>query len=545
MSDGAALIYLETDDEVTSVVRRIRGTDAPRVVLVAPGRSRATSSVVALRLLARVGDEADRRLSVVGDALTRSLAVEAGLDAYGSVDDARNAVAVPSLEGSSKRAAIHVVRGPASDETTVTSTRTDADSDTETRPVPLAPRWPSRPRAPASTARSRSRGLPLALLLGTLAALVVGVGVIGAVILPAATVRIVPRSVAIEPLPYDIRMEDPQRRSGSVTATAPVTATGEYPIQARATGTVVLYNWTFFPVAVPAGTFVAAGEQAFATAADVVVPRGRLTSDGRIGAGDVAVGVSAAAVGPAANVPAKAIDVVVDAEIDQQLRGFPENPERRVDNPEPTAGGVDTTGLEFTDDDVSTAQAALLASLDRAVADELAGTRNAIFADPAEPAEAVIEGLDGLVGTRDQETAEISGSLAYDRLLAQPEEVIDLAQERFATDASVLPEGHELLLGAIEVEVGGARRDGDALVVPVSVRGASTAAISRDEVIERIKGRSQEDATATLDDLGDVSIDLWPSWVGEVPRLDWRIDVVIAGTSEAPPTPSASGSLGP
>ncbi|HYI65514.1 MAG TPA: hypothetical protein VEW95_01165, partial [Candidatus Limnocylindrales bacterium] len=96
MSEETTLLYLETDDEVTSVARRLGAADKGLVVLVAPGRSRATSSVVALRLLARVAADADRRLAVVGDALTRSLAAEAGLDAYASVEDAHNAVPAPA-----------------------------------------------------------------------------------------------------------------------------------------------------------------------------------------------------------------------------------------------------------------------------------------------------------------------------------------------------------------------------------------------------------------------------------------------------------------
>jgi hypothetical protein len=250
-------------------------------------------------------------------------------------------------------------------------------------------------------------------------------------------------------------------------------------------------------------------------------------------------------VGPAANVPAEAIDEVLTRSVDARLRGFANNDRRRVVNPQMTAGGVDTTGPEFTEEDVSAAQAELLASLEQAMADELAGTGNAIFADPAEPAEPAIDGLDGLAGTRDQEAAEITGTLAYDRLLVERDDVIDLARERFATDASVLPEGHELLSGAIEVELGAARRDGDALVVSVSVRGASTPAIDRNEVVERAQGRTEEDAKAALADLGDVAIDLWPGWVGEVPGLDWRIDVAIAGDPETLPIPPASGSLAP
>ncbi|HEX7197775.1 MAG TPA: hypothetical protein VF364_13195 [Candidatus Limnocylindria bacterium] len=542
MTDETALIYLETDDEVTSVVRRIRATDAPRVVLVAPGRSRATSSVVALRLLARVGEEADRGLSVVGDALTRSLAVEAGLDAYGSVEDARNAVGATPIEPGSKGAAIHVVRGTPSDDTVATPAWTDADA--ETRPVAVVPRPAPQSRPAPTSARRARRALPLALLLGGLAALLVGVGVIGAVILPAATVRIVPRSEPIPLVPYDIRIEDPERIAGTASAEATVTATGTYPIQAAATGTVVFLNWNVVDVDVPAGTLVAAGDQAFETTAAVLVTAGSLTPEGTVQAGEGAVEVVAAAVGPAANVPAEAIDQVLSQDVDVRLRGFANNDRRRVVNPAATAGGVDTTGPEFTEDDVSAARAALLESLDEAVAEELAGTETAIFADPAERAEATIDGLDGLAGARDEETAEVSGTLAYERLFVEREEVIDLARERFATDASAVPDGHELLPGTIEVELGETRREGDTLVISVGVRGASTPIIDRSEVMERVQGRSEADAIAALADIGNATVDLWPGWVGEVPGLEWRIDVAIAGEPDRLPGASASDSDG-
>ena len=91
MSETPAVVYLEADDEITSVVRRVRSAEAERVIVVVPGRSRATSSAVALRLLARAGEEEGREVAVVGDALTRSLATEAGLAAYATLDDARRA----------------------------------------------------------------------------------------------------------------------------------------------------------------------------------------------------------------------------------------------------------------------------------------------------------------------------------------------------------------------------------------------------------------------------------------------------------------------
>ena len=523
MSDETTLLYLETDDEVTSVVRRVREAHAERVVLVVPGRSRATSSVTALRLLARVGEEADRRVAVVGDALTRSLASEAGLDAYASVDDARRAVPVP-VEAQGKGASIHVVRGEVSDETApLAPAPPDSGRETETRPVVV----PRPPKPVAAERRTPRGGLPVALILAVLAALLIATGVLGAVVLPAATVTIVPVSEPLGPVDYQIRVDDPERLTGSVEATATVVATGTYPIQAAATGTVVFRNFNTVDIAVGAGTLVAAGEQAFETTDDMVVPAGTLTGAGTIQAGEEAVGAAAAAIGPGANVAAEAIDTILTQDVAARLRGFPNNAQRLVLNPEATAGGVDTTGPEITQADVEAAQEALLQSLDEALTDALGDSGEAIFADPAEQPEPLVEGIEGLVETRDQETAEISGTLAYDRLTADRDEVMVAAEARLLDDATVLPQGHELLPDVTEAVIGEARREGDALVVRVSVTGASTPIIDRGEIIELVRGRSIDDALAALNELGEPKIDLWPGWVASVPEFDWRIDVQV------------------
>lgn len=540
MSEKTALLYLETDDEVTSVARRLRGADAGQVVLVAPGRSRATSSVVALRLLARVGDEAGRRVAVVGDALTRSLAAEAGLEAYGSVEDARNAVPAPA-EGHGRRAAIHVVRG-ASDETApvpAVGPPPRADLDTQTRPVPVVPpRQGTRRRA--ATDGGRPRAVPVALLLAGLAALI-GVGVLGAIVLPAATVTIARTSQSLEPVRYEIRVEDTTRLRGTVEATAPVTATGTYPIQAFATGTVVFRNFNSFDVAVDAETLVSAGEQAFITIEDVVVPAGSLTAEGTIRAGEAPAPVQASALGPAANVDALAIDTILSQNVAARLRGFGNNNARLVLNPEATAGGIDDTGPEITQRDVDEARAALLRALDGAMADAVAGIGEALYADPAEPPDPVIEGLDGLVDTRDQASAEIHGTLEYDRLTVETDEVVALATERLLEDTAVLPSGHELLSSATDVSIGEVRRDGDALIVAVTVTAASTPALDRSEVIRRVLGRSVDEARAALAGLGDATIELWPEWAGSLPGLDWRIEVRFSG-ERGVPVPSSSAS---
>lgn len=534
MSNEPALLYLEADDEITSVVRRVRAADAARVVVVAPGRSRATSSVVALRLLARAAEGEGREVALVGDALTRSLAADAGLPAYASVDDARRAAPVEAVPSDTRHAAIHVVRGRATDDTAPTLAAAPvAVSDPDATVAAPVARRPSRPARPAVAPAPRRRALPIALV-GAVVALLVLASVAAATLLPGATITISPRTEAIGPVEYEIEVSDLEEIGDQITLTQTVTATGTAPVQVAASGEVVFNNWTFFPVEVPAGTYVAAGEQAFATRADVVVPRGRLTGQGTIAAGQEAVEVDAAAIGPAANVPAEAINTVVNEEIDQRLRGFPENPQPRVSNPEPTTGGVDTTVPLMTQADVDAALQALRA--------ELAAQTNAALAEVTTDdaivvggplGEPTIEGVEGLAETLDLPEAEISGVQPWQAFRVARADVVADARARFNADVALVPANHRLVEDAIEVTVGDARMEGERMIVPVTVTGRSVATLVEDEVRQRSVGRSADEAQAALADLGPATIELWPGWVTTVPTLDWRVEVRIEDVEAA------------
>jgi hypothetical protein len=371
-------------------------------------------------------------------------------------------------------------------------------------------------------------------------------GVAVAALVPAATIEIVPASSAFGPRTYEIRVDDAERLDGTVEADQAVTATGTYTDRAAATGTVILYNWTFFPVAVPAGTYVAAGEQAFATLADVVVPRGRLTGAGTILAGDAEVAVEAAAVGPAANVAAHAIDTVVNGDVDLRLGGVPENPERRVDNPAATSGGVDATGPEITQSDVDAAVTALRGELEELVDAELPTGDELVVGRP-DPAEPTIAGTEGLAGTRDRTDAALEGSLAWTAYAVERAIVTELAEAELLDDPGAIPAGHDLLTDATVVTVVGARVEEESLVVSVEVSGRTAAAIDPDLVRQRARGLGPDEAEVALADLGVATVDLWPGWVREVPGLAWRIDVRIVGGEpiDARPSVSADGLASP
>jgi hypothetical protein len=513
VSETPAVVYLEADDEITSVVRRVRASTEGRVVVVVPGRSRATSSAVALRLLARAGEEEGREVAVVGDALTRSLAAEAGLAAYATLDDARRADPPTRDEPAEVRsAAIHVVRG--TDETVVTPA---IAADEVTRPVRVV----SRPAAP-------SRRRPIAAVTVVVLAVVLVLGLAGAAVLPGATVTIAPVTTVAGPVSYVIEVEDPERVSGTVEATATVAATGEYDILEPATGAVVLRNFSAADQPIGAGTLVAAGDQAYETQADIVVPRGSLTPQGTILAGEASVAVTAAAPGPAGNVGAEAIDTVLSEGADARLQGFPENNQRRVINPAPTEGGVDESGVVFRQRDVNAAVEALTADLRRQAADGMAPDPDTIVVRTELP-EPTVEGTENLAGTRDQAEATIEGFLQWEAWRADRVGVTDAASERFATDPSAIAEGQLLVPESIEVVVGEATVEGGTMQVDVTATGESTAEVDPAEVADRITGLTADEAESELADLGNVTVELWPDFVASVPTLEWRIEVRVVG----------------
>ena len=508
MSDSA-VVYLEADDEITTAVRRVRSSDAARVIVAVPGRSRATSSAVALRLLARAADEEGREVAVVGDALTRSLAAEAGLTAYATLDSARGAETPEPHEPTEVRhAAIHVVRGT---------------EETVARPAIPAAEVP-RPVHVGDREAAPSRRRSLVAILVALIALALVLGLAGAAVLPGATVTIEPLTQAVGPVAFVVEVNEAEQLSGTAEAATTVTATGRYDVVETATGSVVLFNWSSVDQMIAAGTLVAAGEQAFETQADVVVPRGSLTPQGTIRAGEAAVGVVASAPGPAGNVPAGAIDTVLSEGADARLRGFRENSRPRVANPEPTTGGLDETGVRFTRRDVNVAIEALTADLRGQVGDALAEHADEIVVQ-SELAEPMISGLDGLVGTRDQDDATIEGTLEWEAWLGDRGQVIDEARRQVADDPSVVPEGHAFEPGSVEVAIEEANVENGAMRVDLTATGRSVAQIEPEEVAQRVAGLTAGEAEASLEDLGSATVELWPDWVESVPSMEWRIEV--------------------
>ena len=513
------LLYLEPDDEITSVVRRLRGADVGRVVLVAPVRSRATSSVVALRLLARAAADTGRSVALVADASTRALAGEAGVAAFASVADATSPTPSPAEPMTPTRAPIHVVRGAGGARSQPPKVPPPTDGLDETVAVHLPPPVPS------SGGSRRLRGGALIPRWPWLAALLVVFLAVGAAVLPGATVSITPATTPVGPVSIPVTIDVVGHVAAELESTKPGTATGERLEEVAASGVVTFFNFNTVAVEVPRGTHVSVGgETAFVTLERIVVPRGKFTGSG-IDPGERSAGVAAVVSGVEGNVAAGAIDTIDDESVRLFLRGFAEVQDRLVTNPDPTAGGLETSHPLIKQEDVDAVVAAIEADIRAQLDAALARDSDRLYAAASADEVPSIDIPPDLVGKEDQETFELSGKLTYDRAYGSRAEAEATASSAFLTLGDAVPLGTAIVADSIEVDLGPATLVGGRLDVTTSVTAAAAAEIDHAEVRDRIAGLTVPEAKAELEPLGEIDVDLWPPWVDKVPVLEFRIEV--------------------
>jgi Baseplate J-like protein len=558
------ILYLEPEDEIPSVVRRLREADAQRIVLVAPGRSKATSSAIGLRLLARHATHAGRTMALVADPASRALAAEAGIAAFASIGEAQaGEVAASSREDvpSRTRGSIHVVRGeddslsrPLSLAITAAPdaaqrTATPAPSMTgirrldETQAVPVVAPRVAAPRTRSLVHRKRSRVQPRAAAAAAAVAVLMFAALVAAV-LPAATVHLVRAASRVGPVSYAVTLPA-GRETGSLESTQSGTATGKYDSSTPARGTVTFANYSSQKVQVPKGTPVSAGDLVFTTDAAVTVPKARGFDVGST----ANVAITAQAPGPDSNVDTHAIDTIDDEQVRSDLCAqFLFCTRRLVANNEPLTGGMTKTGKLITQQDVDAAVAKIRTDLDQQLQARLtAGGTNRVYAPPEQAQDAVITIPKNLVGTKDKDSFELQGTLDFDRRYVTTDQVTQAGDQRLRNDQAALGSGRELLDGTVAAEPTNLRATGDQVATTLEVTGLATRRVDADALKGMVLGKSISDAIRSLSPYGRAHIEAWPGWVDAVPRLGFRVDLRLEAPATSAPslTPPATASGSP
>ena len=575
----ATIIYLDPEDEITSAAARIRSARETRVVLVLPFGSRLATSRINFRLLAREAESMGRRLDIVApDAAARSIAASAGLTAYASVnelDDAEEGAAgagaaattattqtAPGLRSSGGSGVRSHGARPVADSDEASSVEGSADAPKAggflglggipTRSGVGGGRGRGEPMVSSPSRRAGFRPSRLAAI-GIVVLIVAGAGYAGWTILPAADITITPRVSPVGPVIVVVHADpaastvDP---SGGVipatTISVPASVSGDFKAtgkrvdETKASGQVRFDSInTLFDVAIPAGTRVSTLDGiVFATTAAVKVPQATVSGT-TIKHGSATVGISAAKAGTASNVAADTITQVSATLLTEKVS---------VSNAAPTTGGTHTETPVVAQADVDGAMSTLGKQLATAFSAAIATPAGVpagatVFPATATSSEPIPDPQPATLVGKEVASFSLQLSVSGSMLAVDASPVQAIAEARLKS--AIHPE-HALVAGSVHITVG----DGTVLEGVVSFAAQATASeilILDPAVLRRnVLGLSKAEAEAMLGQYGEVSLGLWPDWVGAVPGMDSRVTLTVVGAdgSKAPPSASPSASPG-
>jgi hypothetical protein len=292
-------IYIDIDDEITSIIDKVQGSKHKIIALVLPKRATALQSIVNMRLLKRVGEETEKSIVLItSEANLLSLAGIVGMYV------AKTPQSKPAIPAAPK--------STMASDTLVDDDTPDADVDPHKSVGELAG-VSAKSVALGSIAMEETidvdntdEGVEAAAIIGgkakrikipdfekfriklflaffLLIALIVG-GILGLVVLPKASIIIktdntsltstinVTAQVAATAVDTDKSIVPAVSMSSPKTDSVKVTATGQKNEGTPASGTMTAINCTDTATTVPAGTIFTNNGFSFATAKDVSVP---------------------------------------------------------------------------------------------------------------------------------------------------------------------------------------------------------------------------------------------------------------------------------
>lgn len=312
-------VYIDVEDEITSIIDKVEGAKAKLVALVLPKRATTLQSVVNMRLLKRRADAGGKNVVLItSEAALLPLAGAAGIHV------AKNLQSTPEIPPSPLEAA--AIEGPAA--TVLEGDGEDEELDKQPKKIDynrsigeLAAAHEMEepevialdddgdlpePDAPKSTAPTRAKAImPKApkvpnfdrfrlLLFGGIAALIALIVFLflAIFVLPKATVTIQTTSI---PLSANLNLSASDKyaslnesanqipaslKATNQTVTQTVNATGTQNQGDKASGTVTISNCTNNPVTISGGTGVSSNGLTFITQKTINLDSGNFTSGG-------------------------------------------------------------------------------------------------------------------------------------------------------------------------------------------------------------------------------------------------------------------------
>lgn len=523
-------IYIEADEEITSVISRVKKTKEQKVALVIPKGSIILGSIVNLKMLKKHEKNLTKEITIVTiDRTGRHLASEVGFEVMHSLED--QDVKVEKTE----------FRKPLSPKIEFKKESESRDSSQKKEPEITVKKLGDDSRAISEIKEKESKKevSPKKKRLSKLAKrILIGFGILSFVagvlaflfVLPKATVTL---SVRAEELRQEVNLEikpqdkeDEQLGGELIESNQEVSksypATGRKNIGEKAKGTITIYNeWDSNAQPLVSGTrFVSSDGKVFRTTQAVNVP-GTTVQSGKIVAGTANVTIEADQPGETYNIGPSSFNIP----------GLPQDKQAKIygKSSQSMAGGLTREIKVVSKKDIDDARISLEEELDKRAKEELSKKVQgkkildaAIKKDPAE------ENLSSKEGQQAEEftltlkqnfwTIAFDENKAKEKILAKIKETI--------------PEDKELVEGKLEnieykiVDI--TRENGLSLSISATAFSSSKLELERAKI--DMQGKNKEEATQYFKqkkEITDVKVDLWPFWVSKIPLNRSRIEIKI------------------
>ncbi len=577
-------IYLEPDEEITSVVDRLRELDDDDVAIIAPKRAALLQSIVNLKLLRYQAEQQGKRISIVtSDKTGRNLASAVGLTVHQKLPEGGQAVKESAVKETGEPVRIGFKKQPpeqpqkpsdeagagadinykkgkspelvrrevaevpepetadvaeaAPEPVTIPVTRNGAEDSATTpgRSLPRLPRfsWPGLRLPRLGGLAKGTKRWRMVAVVAALAVLLTG-GTAAAVMLPAATVTIIPKTEPFQvEIPVTFSATAPEvegkdnvvpaktievRQEGSIDARATGRSVGGEP--ARGQITVVNELNRNQPLVVRT-RFQAPDGRIFRAQSGIVVPAG----------GSTTVQVLADEGGADGNLPADTRLSIPGLQSTTAVYGT-------IDRP--LGGGTDADSTTISQEDIDRARTRLgrqLASegLEAAKRELTAG----FTVDPEIAAVDIVSSESDPDAGSSAPRFTVSGQARITYFSYEPDTLRELIE---ADLAAKVPGGSDLVDQRSEtfrVRETSAAQLGTVLRVDTF----TASGISESQIAEDIAGKSREEAERIIEESGkvsDVTIDLSPFWVRSVPGDAGKVRVRLEARPAASPSPGVT-----
>lgn len=531
------VIYIEADEEITSIVDRLHKAQSKEVTLVIPRGAVVAQSVMNLKLLQREATNAKKKIGVVtSDPVAASMISQAGIAILDSVKNKRVVIEPKNKKPQDLPSEVDltVKENPAVPVHHFQEREIDTKDDKkvdepkassfDTHEVDVSPRVTEHgplPRGAFAPARKRSSKAFFVFVVVLIVAVI-----LGAIIIPNSQVTLVVAGEKYE-RDLDINVATDQKVPSVEQAQVPgdfveadtqvndqFNASGTKNVGEKAKGTATISNDSGVDQALVSGSKLSGGGLAFVTTADANAPKATLNSAGDKVAGKVTVEVQAEGAGDKYNVSGLVVSVPKD-----KLSGKIES----------TSGGSTKELTVVSAEDIAAAKAALEKKAQDQLKTDIGKKAGGVVMDGAvqfETTQSSPSVQEGTEAANFQMTLKQKGKALVFKEAVFRETYIDILRRG-------IPPEKDLVFSAsdeIVTQVGDSDFTNGKMTVKGSIKTQIVPKFNTGVIKKDLVAKSPVDAKEKLGELDHVKrvdVVITPAWFKRMPLVAARINVVI------------------